>query len=45
MHPTKRQELGREIALTVWDILDEWFGDTILFGPIAVVPDLRRDDE
>ena len=38
MYPTRRQDPGREIALTVWDILDERFGDTILFGPIAVAP-------
>ena len=38
MYATISKEATEEIARHIWDILDKWFGDTIVFDPIVVIP-------
>ena len=38
MYTTTSKEETEAIARIIWDILDEWFGDTIIFHPIVVIP-------
>ena len=38
MYTTTSKEETEAIARIIWDILDEWFGDTIIFDPIVVIP-------
>ena len=38
MYTTISKEETEKIARIIWDILDEWFGDTIIFDPIVVIP-------
>ena len=38
MYTTISKEATEEIARIIWDILDESFGDTIIFDPIVVIP-------
>ena len=38
MYTTISKEATEAIARIIWDILDEWFGDTIIFDPIVVIP-------
>ena len=40
MYTTISKEATEAIARIIWDILDEWFGDTIVFDPIVVIPEV-----
>ena len=40
MYTTISKEAEEAIARIIWDILDEWFGDTIVFDPIVVIPEV-----
>ena len=45
MYTTISKEATEAIARIIWDILDEWFGDTIIFDPIVVIPSDDLYDE
>lgn len=45
MYTTISKEATEAIARIIWDILDEWFGDTVIFDPIVVIPSRDLCDE